>query len=86
MSDSSRSKAQYTDEQIEQYRERGRELEAYMSAIDNEVAKHTNPNFDPRYPVSEFDVDFNPRGVYQRVRALIEKLQADANLKGKSTS
>lgn len=41
-------------------------------AIDQVIASKADADYDPNYPVSEYDFDMNPRGVYDRVKEYVE--------------
>lgn len=53
---------------INRYRDLGKHGEAIFSAIDNLIAARSDPAYNPKYPVSQFDVDYDPEGVFNRVK------------------
>lgn len=61
-------------EENKRYREIGQELERVIGAIDQLVASKTDPDFDPTYPISNYDYDFDPKGVYDRIKKYVESV------------
>lgn len=53
---------------VKHYKDLGKHGEAIFAAIDNLVISKTDPAYDPNYPMAPFNIDYDPEGVYNRVK------------------